>query len=94
MAYRIQYNRDMMKKYPEKRKKRTGKGVAVLMLAAIVISAALWNKGELVRRLFVPGDSVQTGEAVSDLVDDIREGESVKDAFVAFCLEIIKHAQR
>jgi hypothetical protein len=54
----------------------------------------MWNRGELLKKIFIPGDPERAGEAVSGMVDNIRAGEAVKDAFVAFCLEIISNAEK
>ena len=94
MAYRVQYDRDMKKKYPKKRARFSVKHGLALLVVAVIVCTATWNRGELLKKIFIPGDPERAGEAVSGMVDTIRAGEAVKDAFVAFCLEIISNAEK
>ncbi len=96
MSYSISYSPETAKQYPAVPKKRTlsekgRKGIVYIAIAALLIS--LWQIPN-VRRLFLPGDPTQTEAALDVLSNSLREGDSLEDAFTAFCDEVLRQAGR
>ena len=92
MSYRVDYNPEMKKRYPTFIKIRKKLPVRLLLsLVAIAACYGVFCSGVL--RLLIPGDLAVTTAAFSGMVDDIGAGESVRQAFLAFCKEIIVNAR-
>lgn len=89
MSYRVDYNPEMEKRYPTLPKFRKKLPVRPLLLTVVVVAViyGIFNSGVL--RLLIPGDPAVTTAAFSGMVDDIGAGESVREAFLTFCKEII-----
>lgn len=62
-----------------------------LIVACFLTFAFLKHKGHLNDIIF-PGDTEITKAALAGFVENISSGDSVKDAVVSFCREIIEHA--
>ncbi len=63
-------------------------------LAFLLLTKLFWPAGsDHLMRFFLPGDPEVTGQAVTVLIDNLREGEPVEDALKTFCGEIITHAK-
>lgn len=92
MSYCVDYNPEMKKRYPTYTKVRRKVSVRSLLLAVavIVVCYGIFRSGLL--RFFIPGDPAVTTAALSGMVDDIGAGESVRQAFLTFCKEIIVNA--
>lgn len=88
MGYHITYNPDLNKKYPFNTKSRgkllTITGVLLLCFVAIYVLAQ-----SDVMHYFIPGDPEITAEAFSLMVERVSQGETVGNAVVGFCREII-----
>ena len=88
MSYQIKYDPSRRRKfYTEKRKKIPG---WLLIFAWVAVAVTIFNK-EL-KDVLIPGDPHVTKAALSNLTDDLREGEPLKDAVAAFCKEILDGA--
>ena len=90
MWYRIVYRSDNTS-----RKSRiiSNKSKAVFrgtLFAIALLAISLW--GEMISRWVVPGDPQITARAFGRLAESLRTEESVEAAIVAFCQEIIDHA--
>ena len=93
MAYRIQYGK-------ASKKERTAllhssKKFYILkwgLAAAVVVLISLLGRFGFLDFL-IPGDRDITKSAFQTMVEDVREGEHVKDAVIAFCEEIISSAE-
>lgn len=94
MGYTIRYGVDSSAEAAWKRKAgrkhRRFWGFAAI-LTAFVILTFLGFAGKL-EWLLIPGDPEITKAAFSQFTENLRGGESVKDAMVAFCREIIDGA--
>lgn len=94
MGYLIQYDPQWNKKYKIKRifklDKRIifgGAGALILLLMAVITPIREW-----LWELIIPGDASVTTSAFTDMVKQVKSGESVSEAFTAFCKEILIHA--
>lgn len=87
MSYQIQYEPHKNRRYPvcTGRKRHTTVFVLALTLLAVCMSIGL-RTGWL-----IPGDPEVTSNAFSDMVTMLREGEGMKEAVTAFCMEILEH---
>ena len=92
VAYRIEYGQTMIKTQFCEKAGRSGKRLKVFVVIAIILATLYFAKSESVQEILIPGNTQVTKQALSELTDDLREGEDVKSAITAFCREIIDHA--
>lgn len=59
-----------------------------IVIAAVCVLLLIVGRKAVMRAL-VPGDSAVTVAAVQGMVSDLREGIGFRDAFFAFCREIL-----
>ena len=92
MSYRVDYNPEMKNRYPSiiKIKKKLPLRPILLSVTAIAVCYGIFRSGVL--QFLIPGDPAVTTAAFSGMVDDIGAGESVRQAFLSFCKEIIVNA--
>ena len=92
MGYRIHYGENVIKEYiPESKNRSNIKLLWVLIVCCAFIFAFSRNKDTIINYL-LPGNKEVTRAAISTFADDLRHGESLSDAAVAFCREIIENA--
>ncbi len=89
MSYRIEYDPQKNKRYPIPSARKPG--WLVITLAAVVALFALQKLAQKEKMMswLIPGDSAITSGAFSEMLDNIREGDSVGTAVTAFCREIL-----
>lgn len=93
MIYRIEYTNGLATK--KSARNISIKPKPILISAAIVAVAALllWPDGRmLIRDLLLPGDEAATAAALTGLVNDLKDGQSIGTAVEVFCREIIADA--
>lgn len=94
MGYCISYNPELEKKYPLRTKRKKKKWPWVMSLLAVLLVAVFaTNSRQMVKQWLLPGDPQLTEEALTCFVQDVREGMPMKEAFTAFCVEIIESAE-
>ncbi len=94
MSYRIEYGDGLTKEIiADSPIRRKSIPILTLLMTVCVILFILFSAGGKVRDILIPGNAEVTRRAVSGFVDDIKEGEQVRDALTAFCVEIIENAQ-
>lgn len=93
MAYQIKYKTVGSKKYAKYKPsiQKPGKRFWILLTATVLLLVAL--AGEPIKRFLLPGDPEITEKALSNMVEDLRAGEPIKDAITAFCQDILRNAQ-
>lgn len=94
MGYRIDYGQSLTKQIiidSDKmgQKKHHGKWIA---LWCILLSVVLLGKCSCLDFL-IPGDKEITKHAFTTMIEDVQEGEDIKDAVTAFCVEILNGAK-
>ena len=90
MAYQMDYSDFAASRVPEaKKRKFFRKWMAPACAILIVLSILFIPK---VRDGLIPGNPQVTKEAAGEMIQRIREGEGVVDAFAQFCLEIIENS--
>lgn len=93
MGYRIDYGGPAGTLRP---KKRDWRAVSAVLLVALCVAGAVTVKAvglKWVREVLLPGDPEITAAALETMAEDLREGESLRDALTAFCREIMYHGQ-
>jgi len=92
MSYCVEYEPQKKKHYPTVIRSNRKPPIGIFIWSAVAIAAvyALISSGVL--RYFIPGDPEVTTTAFSLLVEEIGEGEPVREAFLSFCREIIVNA--
>ena len=94
MGYRIEYHSDNNHKFPTNTVMgRWNIWRVIIILATVLILGITVVNDERASSIIIPGDPELTLSALSSMLDDIRAGEPVKEAFSTFCIEIIEHAQ-
>ena len=93
MSYKVQYGKSLKQEHLIKIRKITDFPVAkwVIISFLSVLVAILARFGYL--DFMIPGDREVTKTAFQAMVEDVREGYSMKDAIAAFCGEIIAGAE-
>ena len=91
MSYRVDYNPEMKNRYPNfvKIKRKLPVRPILLSVAAVAIIYGIVSSGLL--RFLIPGEPAVTTAAFNGMMEDIGAGESVRQAFLAFCKEIIQN---
>ena len=90
MSYCIEYNPELKRKYPKVKFHRQIPTKKIIFLLIFFISAYLLLESKVYRYL-IPGDPDTTIAAFSAMVDQVGDGEPMKDAVRSFCEEIIVH---
>ncbi len=92
MGYRIEYEK--IGKISQRTEKRwTGVLMGTLVIVLVLGAIAVKTVGlEWVQEVLLPGDPDVTAAALEGMVEDLRSGEGIAEAFKAFCQEIIKNA--
>ncbi len=94
MSYHVEYNPEFRKRYPAIKKQPNLKLVKRLIfvtLAVVMFYGAVWSGWA---KSLLPGDPDVTISAFSDMVTDVKSGDGVKEAWIAFCRNIIDNATR
>lgn len=81
MAYRIEY--------PGKRKTRR---FPVWVLLLVILAAVLAIPKQTLAYWLLPGDPEVTAQALSELVETLRQGANAGQAVAAFCKSIVQGA--
>lgn len=95
LGYRIEYGPRGAVMGSEKRKGGNLMGLTLgFFLLFCSVSSHFWpEKWEGVSDYLIPGDAAVTRAAFSELTAQLHAGESVEDAVVAFCQEILDGAE-
>lgn len=92
MAYRIEYGRTMTKMEFCEKGRGLGKYIKIFIVIAIILSTIYFASSGKLQDALIPGNTQVTKQALTELTDDLRNGEDIKSAISAFCQEIIEHA--
>ena len=93
MSYQIQYDPKFWKEHRQSFSSRRtnlkfSKMGLVLCVAALCFGL---RYRERIAEFLIPGDPAITTAAADHLRINLKEGESVKDALLEFCTEILEH---
>ena len=91
MSYNITYNPELKKKYPAVRTNRNKPLYMALILLVGFVAVYVFSRSGIMR-YFIPGNPEITAEAFSVMVERVGQGETVGNAVVDFCREIIHNA--
>ena len=95
MAYRIDYT--VNTKYqptPAWQWDKLAKMAVTFFLIFLLATAIFWPEGRLaLQQMVLPCDTEVTAQAFSAMLDQIRGGEALDEAVVAFCQEILSSAE-
>ena len=91
MGYQIVY--ENIGKFPQpQRKKRTGIFVTVVVILLVLCAITVKTVGlEWVQEVLLPGDPHVTAAALENMVEGLRSGEGIVEAFKTFCEEIMRN---
>ena len=91
MSYQIAYDPQENARYPQKIKPHR-KWLVKWIISAIFIAAAGYIAlSSNVLHYILPGDPEVTTVAFSQMIEQVRTGESVKDAIVCFVEQVVIH---
>ena len=93
MGYRIAYESfGEEKKFPTYWRRKSAIAAGLLVIVLVVGAVSVKYTGlRWVQDYLLPGDPAVTAAALENFAQDLKEGESVKDAITAFCREIMDH---
>ena len=89
MSYTVEYNPELRKSYPMKKRIVTNfpiKPVAITL--GILVALFVVHRLDVLHWI-IPGDPAVTTGAFSSMVEDVRSGQTVSDAIVSFCKNVI-----
>lgn len=97
MSYRIEYGPAIPPQYIKKR--RSPLRLQIMTAACLLVFSLLVRQFfpagiQELRHILLPGAPTVTQEALDTLMDDLRDGEPLSDAFTAFCVYIIDHDEK
>lgn len=85
MSYQILYDPQLTYKYQSKMKKQAFiRWATVIMVIVVVVTFIISAKEQI-----YPHDLEQTNMAFSEMVDDLKAGERMIEAFSDFCVKVI-----
>ncbi len=92
MAYRIEYGAPVPQRY---QKKNHPQRLQILTAACLLVFVILvWQffpaGSDMLRTVLIPSGKSVTQSALDGFVSNIQCGESVRDAFFAFCTQILE----
>ncbi len=87
MAYTIRYGTSAFESKSHTKRKRRW-----LFVCFGIILCCLFALDDNLRLCLLPGDPAVTAAALDTLQGNLRAGQTLRDAFTAFCLEIIHGA--
>ena len=91
LAYSIRYGEETsLERRWRKGRGRKGRFLAFGLAAVALAGLLITQKHEAVVEWLIPGNKAVTRAAFSQLVEDLRGGESFSQAMSAFCLEILE----
>ncbi len=91
MSYCVEYNPELKRKYPSVKKYRRKPSKKVFILLVTCVSAYIFVHNGWIKFL-LPGNPDVTISAFSALVEQVGEGDSIKQAVLTFCEEIITNS--
>ena len=91
MAYRILYTPENNRRYPPCRSKQNIRYSSILGFIFFLLSI-LWIRVYGIPDFLIPGDATVTKYAATQMIENFRSGESVKEAVTVFCKEILHGA--
>lgn len=93
MAYQIQYGKPSVKeRLAIIQNSKKIKIITWAIVGVIILSLGLMGRLGLFD-FMIPGDREVTKSAFRAMLDDVKQGESVKSAIAAFCEEILVSAE-
>lgn len=93
MGYRITYESfGEERKMPANKRRNSAIAAGILVAALITGAFAVKHTGlRWVQEYLLPGDPAVTAAALEGFAQDLKEGESIKDAIITFCREIMEN---
>ena len=92
MSYYVEYNPELRKRYPITEKATNQKLIRRFIYAAVAVVGFYCVVQSGLAKLLLPGDPDATISAFSEMVTDVKSGNGVGDALLAFCKYIISNA--
>jgi len=91
MGYRIEYGAGSTVTYSiQKEKRHLLSMTAGFFLLFCTLTSALWpDQWQLARDYLIPGDPAVTKAAFSEMTRQLKAGDSLEDAVVTFCREVV-----
>jgi len=94
MGYQIQYGETITKELLSEPKKGVHTSVkrTILLIVCCIIIFAISNNKDVIADSLLPGNERTTKAAVCTFAEDLQNGVDLKEAFTAFCQEVVNNA--
>ena len=94
MAYYIQYDQGFNQKRSENLPRKYDRKfiIAVIVVASILLVWLITPVRLAILDYLLPGNGEVTLHAAQEMIKDLKNGQSIKEAFSEFCIEILEHA--
>lgn len=94
MGYSIQYDTGGVVKVQKRKERKRRKWMLPVLVAMGITALTLFtNFRQLLWDMFLPGATESTELAFSQMITDLRSGDSIREAVSTFCMEILENAQ-
>lgn len=95
MSYRIVYGPEPKAARKEKHGPfRLQMLTAACLIAFVMLVKLFWPEGNIkLQQYLLPGEPGATQQALEEMIDNLRDGAEMGDAFTAFCQQIIDNGK-
>jgi len=93
MSYRISYDGKAEKTFFNEKDPKKYFRYTLMCIVGMIVAILLYTNKPKLEKIIYPGDPQVTKNAAAAMISDIRSGENVKDAVMAFCQEIVDNAE-
>lgn len=93
MGYRVEYGSVRKVRNLDSRFSRKAAFTGMFLLLFLVLVKICWPQGSaILQEFFLPGNGAVTAAALDTFAEELRSGESLVQAFTAFCRQVLGSA--
>lgn len=86
MGYRVEYQPVKKVRGAEKRRSRVlSLSALFFLILCILVSCFLPREAEVMKEVLIPGEAAVTAAALDRFAEELKMGETVRDALMHFC---------
>ena len=92
MSYKISYDEIIQKTVFKEKNPKKYICLSLLCVVGMIIAVLIYTNKPTIENIIYPGDPQITKSAARTMIESINNGEDIKDSVMAFCQEIVDHA--